>query len=388
MRILFITWNYPPKVGGMEMMLSELVNGLRRYAEVCVIAPATGGREPVVSEDELVIRGSRPGLLGFMIDALRLGKNNLQADDFDLVIAGSALVAPIVFVLGRLFGKPIVVNVYGLDIIYPHPLYQWMVGAFLPRFDRVIAISEAAKKLAMDRAVTSDRITIIPPGINFAEFSEVPDIEELRRELDFQDRMILLSAGRLAKRKGVLEFVQYVLPDIVAQYPNVLYVIAGGNPTDSLSHKADIQARIVEEVHNLGLEKHVRLLGRVEREYLVQLFHACDLFVLPAIRVEGDVEGFGIVLVEASAAGKPVVSTKLGGIPDAVLEGRSGVLVEPEDWETLIAVITTLLSDEMARRDMGRFGRRRARLELDWTIIAQRYAEYLRDITSIKRSVL
>jgi phosphatidylinositol alpha-1,6-mannosyltransferase len=272
------------------------------------------------------------------------------------------------------------VNVYGLDIIYPHPLYQGMVRALLPRFDRVVAISQAARQLVVDRGVAPERVTIVHPGIRFSEFETQPDRAKLREDLDLQGRLVLLIAGRLAKRKGVLEFVHFALPAIVDRHPETLLVVAGGNPTDSLSHKEDIQSLLRREIREQGLEDHVRLLGRVKRAHLVKLFQACDLFILPAIPVEGDMEGFGIVLVEASAAGKPVVSTRLGGIPDAVAEGESGVLVEPEAWEALVAAITSLLADEGARRELGASGRRRARTKLDWSVIGERYAEGLREV--------
>jgi glycosyltransferase involved in cell wall biosynthesis len=89
-------------------------------------------------------------------------------------------------------------------------------------------------------------------------------------------------------------------------------------------------------------------------------------------------EGFGIVLVEASAAGKPVISTKLGGITDAVVDGEGGTLVEPEQWGEFSDAVMSLLEDEALRQAMGESGRQRVRAELDWCILARRYTEELR----------
>jgi phosphatidyl-myo-inositol dimannoside synthase len=368
MRTLLITWNYPPKIGGIEMMLSELVSSLRQRVEVQVIAPMA--RVPAPSHD--VIRVSRPGLLWFMLEALWIGRQELRRQAYDVIVAGSALTVPVALVLGRLFRLPVLANIYGLDVIYPHPLYQFMIRRLLPRCERVVAISEATQVEAVERGVDPDRIGIVHPGIRFAEFEVQPDIGTLKDELGFTNYLVLLSAGRLAKRKGVLEFVRYSLPSIIEKCPEVLLVVVGGNPVDSLNHTEDIQSEISAEAERQGLDRHVRILGRVERDQLLKLFFASDVFVLPAIHVDGDMEGFGIVLVEASAAGKPLVSVQLGGISDAVDE-KGAVLVEAGDWEGLSAAVVQLAGDTATREQMGCYGRKRAQELLDWSVVAHSY---------------
>jgi len=368
MKILLLTWNYPPKVGGMEMMLSELVSSLSNYAEVTVVAPAAGESG---ERRENLLRTSRSGLPWFLLEVAWMGMQELRDGSYDVILAGSTLLVPVTVLLGRLFKRPAVANVYGLDIIYPNILYQRMVRHFLPRCDRVIAISEAAKAEAVKRGVEPEIISIVHPGIRFSEFAEQPDIAALRQKMGLSDRYVLLSAGRLAKRKGVLEFVQHSLPAIVESHPETLLVVAGGNPVDSLSHKEDMRSQIEAEVHRMGLEQHVRLLGRVRRSELIELFFACDVFILPAIEVEGDMEGFGIVLVEANAASKPVVSTRLGGIPDAVVDGKSGLLVDAEHWGAMTEAVVFLLDDKARRQRMGQYGCQRVRSELDWSVVGK-----------------
>jgi phosphatidylinositol alpha-1,6-mannosyltransferase len=304
----------------------------------------------------------------------------LRAEDYDVIVGGSALLTPVVTILGRLFSLPIAVNVYGLDLIYAHPLYQWMVKAFLPRCSHVIAISEASKREALQRGVWPEKLSVVHPGLDFSEFQRLPDTERIRQRHGLDGHSVLLSVGRLAKRKGIPEFVEHCLPAIVEEFPDAIYLVVGGNPTESLSHKEDVRGRVEQTAKELQLEDHVRLLGRVERDKLIDLYHACDVFVLPAIPVPGDMEGFGIVLTEAAAAGKPVVSTRLGGITDAVVDGESGILVEPGTWGELSKAVLALLTDESLQREMGQSGRERAKAELDWPITARRYAQRLRDL--------
>ena len=135
-----------------------------------------------------------------------------------------------------------------------------------------------------------------------------------------------------------------------------------------------MKSLIETEVTRLKLEKSVLLLGYVEREELINLYHACDIFVLPAIQVEGDIEGFGIVLIEASAAGKPVVATRTGGIPDAVEHSKSGFLVAPAAWKEFSNIIGRLLSDEVLRKKLGDLGHERVKKEFDWTVVASQFA--------------
>jgi phosphatidyl-myo-inositol dimannoside synthase len=370
MRILLVTWNYPPKIGGMEMMLSELVAGLSDSIGVQVLAPT--GVETNHERD--VLRTSRPGLLPFMSEAVLKGRRALIGERYDLILSGSALTAPVALLLGRLSRLPVASIAHGLDVVYPHWLYQLAARAFLPQCDLIIAVSEATRQEILQRGVKEERIEVIHSGISLPEFSAEPDLGPITEELELTGRRVVLSAGRLAKRKGVVEFVRFSLPYIVAQVPETLLLVAGGNPTDSLHHRQDIQSEIQAEVERLGLHSHVRMLGRVDRQKLIQLFFASDVFILPAIEIPGDMEGFGIVLLEAGAAGKPVISVRLGGIPDAVCP-ETGILVEPDAWEQMTSELVRLLKDQESRERLGKFARKHILEHQSWAAVSLRYIE-------------
>ncbi|MDH3443894.1 MAG: glycosyltransferase family 4 protein, partial [Deltaproteobacteria bacterium] len=186
---------------------------------------------------------------------------------------------------------------------------------------------------------------------------------------------VILFVGRLARRKGVKEFIQNCLPLIVRKIPQACFVIAGGNPTDSLTHRDDVLSELQEAALHLGLGDHTRFVGEVSENALVKLYQCCDVMVLPALASAEDVEGFGLVLLEAAAAGKPVVATRVGGIPDAVEDGITGLLVEEGEYFNLAEAVIKYLNDDELSRQAGEKGQKRARRQFGWETVTARYEE-------------
>jgi phosphatidylinositol alpha-1,6-mannosyltransferase len=127
----------------------------------------------------------------------------------------------------------------------------------------------------------------------------------------------------------------------------------------------------------MSLQNYIRLLGSLNDDEVIELYQACDVFVLPALATTDDVEGFGIVLLEAAAAGKVVVATRVGGIPDAVEDGKSGILVEAGDHAALQREIIDLLRDDCRRLDMAAHARERVMKQFSWNRIFERYTTIL-----------
>jgi len=265
------------------------------------------------------------------------------------------------------------VQVHGLDIIYRSALYQLLCVRWLKRCDRIIANSAYTATLAESKGVSADRISVIPPGVEPERFSATSDVAATKKFFGLEGRRIILFVGRLARRKGIKEFIRQSLPEIVAAIPHACFVIIGANPTESLTHRADLVTEIAASASRLGLERHVMLLGSLNDDDVGKLYQVCDLVVLPALATPDDVEGFGIVLLEAAAAGKPVVATRLGGIPDAVEQGKSGLLVEAGDYKALREATVELLSDEQKRLMMGAHARQRLSELFTWEKILPLY---------------
>ena len=205
--------------------------------------------------------------------------------------------------------------------------------------DRYIAVSnEVKERLRKDMAVPESKIKVVHNGIRLARFSRQTD-PELRRELtQGSGRPIVLTPARLHSQKGHIYLLQ-----AAALVPDALFVLAGEGP----------ERRSLEDVaKGLGLETRVRFLG--QREDIPDLLACCDVFVLPSLY-----EGLPLSVLEAMAAGKPVVATRIGGTAEAVVHGVTGMLVPPENPRELAAAIRTLLADSSLAARLAEAGRAR-----------------------------
>jgi phosphatidylinositol alpha-1,6-mannosyltransferase len=170
-----------------------------------------------------------------------------------------------------------------------------------------------------------------------------------------------------------LEFVQQVMPGLIRDIPGIVLMVVGGDATQSLVHGERLRDRIAQAVTEQGLENHVWLAGSLPDRDLNRLFFRSAMFVMPCLDLPGDVEGFGIVYLEAALAGSPCVATRVGGIPDAVVDGETGLLAEPGDYKGIAESIVGLWRDPERRRRLAAAGAKRARDEFSWEAVTRRY---------------
>lgn len=365
MDLLVLTWNYPPRRGGIENLLENLCTGLR--GEKHRVFVVTSSAKAPHSAERDTFRAPLAGLIPFALYALWRGAMVLARDrEIRVVFGGSALVTPLVLILARVFRRRAVVLTHGLDVIHRNFFYQLLCVRWLKFCDRVVANSNYTAVLAKSKAVAQKRLTVIPPGVQPERFSIPTNVVRTKRRWNIESKKIILFVGRLAKRKGLKEFIERSLVEIVREIPETVFLIVGDNPTESLAHRDNVAGEINLAVSRLGLEKQVRLLGALSDDQVIKLYHACDVVVLPALDMMDDVEGFGIVALEAAAAGKPVIATRVGGITDAVEEGKSGILVNPGDYKELSQAVTALLRNLESRLTLGRYGRCHASQEFSW----------------------
>jgi len=374
MKILMLSWNFAPVIGGLEDLVTQQFAGLRRLGNDVRIATAHA-RD--VSFEDGVLRASRPGLTAYLAHALRTGWSLTRSWRPDVILCGSAVTVPIGWLLSRCFGMQLVVIVYGGELVYEHWLVRPAIRRVLRAADRVVAISRHTRWLAESIGLDPARISIVPPGVDLDPFDPLNRPTASTSDTEFADRRVLLSVGRLVRRKGILEFVERVLPQLVASDPRILYLVVGGDATASLAHRARLSAKIETRIAELGLADHARLLGQLPDAELVALFRRADLFVLPVLDIPGDVEGFGIVFLEAALGFTASVSTRVGGIPDAVADAQTGVLVAPGDHEAMADAIGRLLADTELRDRLAQQGEVRARSEFGWDALAARLEQVL-----------
>lgn len=292
------------------------------------------------------------------------------------VYIGDSLLAPLGVLLKKIFRKPVIIIACGLDITWPFPPYQFLIPRCLKILDHVVSISPETRVQCLKRGLPPENVTFIPIGIpesipeNPAWSADLKTRLSARIGKDLAGRRILLTVGRLVKRKGVEDFIRTVLPRLIAARRDILYLVVGEGV-----QREGIEAAVAQT----GLGEHVLLTGRVGTETLREIYAAADLFVMPNIRVANDMEGFGIVALEAAAAGLPVVAADIEGIQAAVQDGANGMLVPCGDALRYTEVILHFLADEEARRDFGARAKAFVREHYAWGKIAEQYLSLLDD---------
>jgi glycosyltransferase involved in cell wall biosynthesis len=315
MRILFVTRKYPPIVGGMERYSKELFDALSAVARVDLCANERGNKV----------------LPFFLIQAaLRLAA---RARRYDAIHFGDGLLACLLPVV-RLFSRtPVTITVHGLDVTFSHPLYRVAVLPWLRRADKVICISRNTRTLCLERGLSAERIVVIPNGIARKHCASVGVSRPAALPSAIDETKILLTVGRLVRRKGHEWFVRNVMRRLDVDF---VYVVAGDGPE---------RPRIDQAVAELGLHGRVFLLGQVSEDEKEWLFGHARLFVMPNVPVPGDVEGFGLALIEAASCGLMAVASDLDGIPDAAIPGETAVLVPALDAEAFAEAIMRVEPD-------------------------------------------
>jgi len=368
MSVLMITWNFPPRRGGMESLMDHLYRSIKRKRRIFVITAYAAAPD---RQQQGVYRPKFPGLVPFFAYALFKGFLLLKKNrDIKIVLGGSALMLPVIVVLAKLVRAKSAVCVHGLDLVYPDFLYQILCVKWIRNCDSVICNSRFTACLAEGKGAKRVAIQVIPPGVDTRLVKASP---QAKAEVGLEGKKVILYVGRLVRRKGVVEFLARSVPAIFAAVPEACFVIVGENPVESMVHRDDIFAEIRKLVVEMRLEDRVRLVGWLDGEELVKFYRAADLLVLPAVPLASDVEGFGMVILEAAAAGKPCVAVRTGGIPEAVEEGKTGILIEPSNYEAITRAVTSLLRDDTLRFAMGANAQRRTKEQFDWEKIGEKY---------------
>lgn len=323
-------------------------------------------------EDEDTLRAGAPGLLRYLLFSLIRGFGILHSGGVSLLLCPGIIDAPVAWLLTRIFRLPYAVLAHGSDIARPGFVQTRLTRFLFRRADGLAANSRNTRDLLVRAGCQPERIQVIHPGVDDLDVETTGHSDSWRGQ-----HPVLMTAGRVIKRKGIVEFVDHVMPSLCRRYPGLTYVVAGGDATDSLAHHERLLDNVVRRARELGLAERIELTGKISDEALVMLYRRADVFVLPVIETPGDIEGFGIVLLEAALHAVPAVTTRSGGIPDAVADGETGLLVNPGDWEKIEQSIITLLDQHARRAGMGCAAQARARKDFSWAVIGRQYHAFV-----------
>jgi phosphatidyl-myo-inositol dimannoside synthase len=335
-RVLLITRNLPPLRGGMERLVQHIAHSVVDGYDLSVVGPQGSAAylPQRVRTHEVAYRPLTRFLLEATYAVWKASRCSIA-----LVIAGSGLTAPLAWWAARRTHARFVVYLHGLDIIAPSAIYQHCWLPFIRRADLVLVNSRNTRRLAIERGVPKHIIEILHPGTEFP--NPEPEIgRAFRAAHGLGDQPLLLSVGRLTRRKGLAEFVHQTLPTILARNPDALFLVIGADANDAVRPAAGSEhARILRSAKLAGVSAAVRILPPCDDATLSAAYYAADIHIFPVLDLPGNVEGFGMVAIEAAAHGLPTVAFHVGGVPDAVTEGVSGSLVEEGNYDLFAALV-------------------------------------------------
>jgi len=360
-------------VGGMQRVAMELFHSLDMHEGITI--------EP------LVLRSAwkwTPLLsVPFMAKAIFQIRKKAREGTIDAVIFSSMVTGSLAVALKgelRRHNVPMAIIAHGQDVTLPFAPYQWLVPHTFAAADAILPVSTATAQACLERGAAAEKVTVVPNGVDLTRFDQPRHRETARRALikGFGNKhnlpqtpdegLLLCSVGRHVERKGFAWFLNDVMPLLP---DNVHYWIAGSGPeTESL------EVAIAKK----QLEDRVRLLGRIPERELRLLYRGADLFIMPNIPVEGDMEGFGVVMLEAGLSGLPVIAAELEGITDVIDDGVNGRLVESGNpW----AFAEETLRYHRAPERLQAAADRTASYTADtfsWEAIARRYVAVMRTL--------
>src|SRR5690554_2872774 len=342
-RILILTRNLPPLVGGMERLNWHMADELSKYADVKVIGPSGSAalKPEQVTITEAPLKPLPLFLLVTLLKAIWLAIRWKPK----VILAGSGLTAPIAWLVSKLCGARSAAYLHGFDITVQDKIYQRLWTPVFKRMDHIIVNSTPTKGLAFAAGVPERRITIVYPGVSLPEAPQPEENIKAFKELHgLTGRKILLSVGRLTTRKGLREFVEHALPTIVQAQPDTMLVVIGEAPKNSLGAGIQTVESIQTQAAKSGVAENIKFLGVItDKTLLATAYEAADVHVFPVRHIPDDPEGFGMVAIEAAAHGLPTVAFATGGVVDAVHHNESGYLAEINNYDEFSQYVLKLL---------------------------------------------
>ncbi len=364
MRLLFLTQDFPPAVGGIQTYSAGLVRALVGLGvTVEVVCPShpddwkTDASFPcpvhrIHSRDDLLPLKLLSRIRG-IADAFR--PNVIACAQWPLALPASRV--------AKRCGATLAIAAHGRELLNTSlfPRYASIRRHFVRSADVLLPVSHYTARLLTDLGADPSRIHVLTNGVDTDAF-QPEDASELRHTLSPDGKPLLLTVSRLVYRKGIDTMMEALA--LIPADERPIYAIAGSGPD---------QDRLRALAGSLDVDHSIRWLGRVPDADLRALYNAADVFALPARESRPDVEGFGLVFLEAAACRTPSIGATTGGMPDAVDDGVTGLLVPPDDPRALASAITRLCSDARFREKLGDAAYSRACDGFTWNAVAARF---------------
>ena len=349
MNILFISRAYPPIIGGIEQQNFDIARALSAISNVNILANTRGKRFLPLFLPYVTLRAL------------------LSAHKYDVVLLGDGVLGITGYVLQLFTGKPVACIIHGLDLTYKNTIYQQLwVNKFIRHIDKLIAVGNETIHQGVLRGIPESKFVFIPNGVTPAYQDEKYTRKELEALIGKKVKgHILLTLGRLVKRKGIAWFINNVVGMLDEE---IIYIIAGTGKEES---------NIISAIQNNHLQDRVFFIGEVTDKEKQLLFSTTDIFIQPNIKVAGDMEGFGLVVLEAAASGCVVIASRLEGLTDSIQHGQNGLLVTPGNADEYRKRIESVLDNPQDKDAFGQHARVYVKSNYSWPLIAKKYLDVL-----------
>jgi phosphatidylinositol alpha-1,6-mannosyltransferase len=371
MRLLFVSHSFPPtdapmrNVGGMQRVATELHEAFRKRDDLVMRTIA------LRSSWKWVHVRAVPFLTSL---AVRLGRE-AQKFEADAILFTSMTTALPLLLAGPALKKKgirLAAIAHGLDVTDPTPVYQLAVRRLCRMLDVVMPVSRATAEELVARGLPRTSVHVVPNAVDLMRFAGVAESRSKSRTPRIMGApplpdgaFLIVAVGRQVRRKGFAWFVEKVMPKLPDR---AVFWLAGDGPE---------RENIETAIRRAGLKDRVRCLGRVSEPELIELYRRGDLFIMPNIVVPGDMEGFGIVMLEAGACGLPTLAADLEGIRDVIEEGVNGWFARSGDADAFVAQIQALLDHPAELESASHRAAEYVKNTFPWERTADRYLAVL-----------
>ena len=380
--ILLITEDCVPMVGGVATFLHNIC--LYSKARLSVLAlNVKGGGIDGETPPYPIVRINLPKHLDvvtlffiLLYEVITKKPDVIFWGDYNKLIAVSHLFKTLLHVR-------VAVLIHGMRLnssLMVHSLSRFMVHCNLERCDLILANSHYTRNriLCLGKKIASHKVRVLYPGVDVRKFYPMTRCNAIADEYGLFGKKIILTIARLVKKKNH-EGVLRIMPDVIKHVPNLMYlIVGGGEERDALYGLAG----------KLGIEKHVLFIESSSLKRCQLLYNTCDVFIMPNKmsyvyvnrNMAESVETFGMVFCEANACGKPVVGGNNGGVPESIVHGETGLLVDPDNETEMKNALLKLLLDPALAKRMGAKGRIRVEREFSWERVVDEFDRQMESI--------
>ena len=381
---LVVTNDFGPRAGGIETFIHGLLEQASKNQQrnFIVLTSHQSPQDEVIKFDQKMWENNQIRVVRdtakVLLPTRRLAKKAVDLFSThkceNVIFGASAPLGLLAKSLRKAGAKHIVALTHGHEVWWARmPLFSALLRRIGAQADQMTYLGEFTRGAVANALLREDhsKLVHLPPGVDLTRFIPAAKSLELQKKWGVEGVPVIVSIGRLVPRKGSDKLI-IAMPEVLRNFPkSKLLLVGSGN----------YQKRLEKLVRNLKVQDSVIFTGRVAHELLPAYYRLGDIFAAPCRSRYGglEVEGLGIVYLEASACGVPVIAGKSGGAPDAVLDGKTGILVNGRDHLEVSGALIKLLADEKLRAQMGTAGRVWMEQLWSWEGIGTRFEEIISD---------